>query len=233
MVEQHVEVAHGAEQAGQELQLLAERGKPVAEQRPRGTDERTRAPRGHAQLVEILRVTEADAGVVRFERIELLFEHVSELLVERCIAGGPGRRRQLEHPHELRLSRALERSGVAKHATEALQVGLVALADQLDLELREPGDTALGVEDRDLVDRHVGNLAAILLDADSRTVRPQRCDRLEAAVARVRDEEPRQCGRRSARAARLLELDSLAHRSGCGAASAATATCRSRPGGEA
>ena len=80
MLEQHVEVTHGARDLAEPAEAVGQRAPPGrVEERPGSAEERTRAARRDPVLVQILRIlAESCAGLVREERVPLDFDHLAE-----------------------------------------------------------------------------------------------------------------------------------------------------------
>ena len=97
-------------------------------------------------------------------------------------------RDDVEHAHQLRRARGSLRAGAAQDAAEPFQVALVPF-DELDLDLDEMRGRPACVEDVDDVERHVGERAHAVCDADAVTTRPQGRDRLDRAVPQVRGQQ--------------------------------------------
>ena len=126
VLEQHVEVADGAEQTAEPLQLRAQGLGPAARDQPAaGAQQRPGPPRRDAQLVQRLDVlSEPDSGIVREDRAVLLDEQRPK--VADRVAVLRWCRRRAEDEVELRAPRRGHRACLAQCLADRGQSGSVA-----------------------------------------------------------------------------------------------------------
>ena len=146
--------------------------------------------------MQVLRVVaEAHAGVVTLELAELRAQR------ERigCV------RVDVHDAHELRTAVGPARTKAAQELAEPVEIAFVAV-DELDLELAERTRLPLALEHVDGIHRDVGEWPPVVGDAVAGASRPQRGDRRERPMPKVRGKQAPQVVGRTGRAAGRLEL---------------------------
>ncbi len=137
MLEQHVQVARGAERTAEPPQLFAERLEMTPGERAGCTDERTRSPGCYAEAMKILGVvSETDAGVEGLELPELAAEQKAQVLDRRRGSWRSLLVVERENAHELRSPFRHLSPSATQHARQTVEIVFVPF-DQLDFDLLE------------------------------------------------------------------------------------------------
>src|SRR4029079_2038026 len=154
MREQHVEVAHLAEDTAQLLQPLVELGGVGRDELASCAEQGTQATNAYAHVVEALGVaTETCARIVPLDLAKLVAQPASQLLEEtrrRIVYGRPA-----ERPKQFRQAGPLLGAGRDELARNLVEPVRAAVAE-LDLDLDEVVARLARVQHRDLVRSHLG-----------------------------------------------------------------------------
>ena len=230
VLEQHVEVADRAEQR-----------RPATSARPRAGPARRRAAaasrgsppglagsrRGAVHVLGV--VAEPHTRIVSLDLEQLL----QEQRVQTARAREPCRRAPAPRRRRARASASAARPTACAPARRRIRPSRFRSSSSPSTSSTSSSTKCAGraarVEDVDDVERHVGERALAVGDANAGATGPQGRDRLELAVPQVRGEQLAQLVRRPDRPAERLDLRRA--RSRRAGASAASARGRSRPAG--